>query len=266
LIAEQEQTKEQLFEFFERTFYALQYSDMESLEVMIEKILDQLFKWGFLDHENNRLKCTKLGTRVAHLYLDPLTAFEIIQMLERNPKDEMVILTILSDAAEMRPLSNVRKAEEHIIYEEFEKHDVDEEQLRAFKNAWVFNEWMQEKTDDYIFDTFGMPPGTFRTKLNIADWLLYACGEIARLTGREKLIDKMKMLRKRLKYGVKLELLPLIRIRNIGRVRARRLHDVGIKNVEDIKTAKPEVLAKILGKKVAGKIMEQLDMETQTTL
>jgi helicase len=266
LISEQERTKEQMFEFFADTFYAQQYEDMDAFEAMIEKILDKLFEWDFIDHENNRLKCTKLGERVAQLYLDPLTAFDFIKMLDRNPKDEMVLLTILSDAAEMRPLAGVKKSEEFVIYEEFEKHDVDEDQIRAFKNAWIFNEWMQEKGDDFIFDTFGMPPGTFRIKLNVADWLLYACGEIARLTKREKILDRLKMLRKRLKYGVKMELLPLIRIRNVGRVRARRLFDAGFKNVEDIKKGRPEFLVTLLGKKVAGKVMEQLGMEVQTTL
>jgi helicase len=111
-----------------------------------------------------------------------------------------------------------------------------------------------------------MPPGTFRIKLNVTDWLLYACGEIARLTKREKILDRLKMLRKRLKYGVKMELLPLIRIRNVGRVRARRLFDAGFKNVEDIKKGRPEFLVTLLGKKVAGKVMEQLGMEVQTTL
>jgi len=266
LIAEQEMTKPQLFEFFGKTFYALQYADMDSVEVIIEKVLDQLFDWGFIDHENNRFKCTKLGERVAQLYLDPLTAFEFLQMLEKNPKDEMVILTILSDAAEMRPLSGVRRSEEAIIYDEFEKYDLVDEQLRAFKNAFIFFEWMQERTDNYIFDTFGMPPGSFRTKLAVADWLLYACGEISRLTGRDKMLDKLRILRKRLKYGVKMELLPLIRIRNIGRARARKLFSNGVKSVEGIKNTRPEVLARILGKGVAGKIMKQLDMNQQTTL
>ncbi|MFH1450540.1 MAG: helix-hairpin-helix domain-containing protein, partial [archaeon] len=266
LIAEQERTKDQLFEFFSRTFYALQYSDTDALEEVIEKILDSLFDWGFIDHENNRLKCTKVGRRIAQLYLDPLTAFEFMQMLEKNQKDEMVILTILSDAAEMRPLSGVRKSEESLLYEQFEKYNLEDEQLRAFKNAWIFYEWMQEKTDDYIFDTYGMPPGTFRTKLNLVDWLLYACGEIARLTGRDKSLDKFSMLRKRLKYGVKMELLPLVRIRNIGRARARRLHDTGIKNVDDIRAAKPDVLISLIGKRTAEKIMEQLDMPMQEGL
>jgi helicase len=266
LIAEQERDKKQLFDFFGKTFYALQYEDMASLEIMIDNILDQLFKWGFMDHENNRLKCTKLGLRVAQLYLDPMTAFDFLQMLERNPSDEMVILTILSDSAEMRPLGSVRRSEEALIFEEFEKYDLGDEQLRAFKNAFIFFEWMQEKTDDFIFDTFGMPPGSFRTKLSVADWLLYACGEISRLSERDKMLDKLRMLRKRLKYGVKRELLPLIRVRNIGRARARNLFGVGIKSIEDIKNSSADVLSKVLGKKTALKIMEQLDMNTQTTL
>ena len=43
--------------------------------------------------------------------------------------------------------------------------------------------------------------------MDIADWLLYGISEIGKIVGRENLEGKVVVLRKRLKYGVKKELL-----------------------------------------------------------
>ncbi|HIJ98477.1 TPA: DEAD/DEAH box helicase [archaeon] len=264
IISQMQKTKNELYEFFEKTFYAFQYRDLSGLETIIDRILDQLFDWKFIDNsKDNRFKCTKLGLRVAQLYLDPLTAHTLIGLLNRESVDDLVLLTILSDTAEMRPLLSVRSSEELGIYEQFEKYDLEDEQIRAFKNAMIFFDWMDEKPDDFIFDRYNMPPGTMRSKLDIADWLLYSLAEIALILSREKLVPKVNLLRKRLKYGVKRELLPLIRIRDIGRVRARRLFNAGIKGIEDVRKAKPEVLEKLVGVKIAKKLIENLEIKSE---
>ncbi len=265
IISQMPKTKNELYEFFEKTFYAFQYRDLTGLETIIDRILDQLFDWKFIDYgKDNRFKCTKLGLRVAQLYIDPLTAHTLIELLNKESVDDLVLLTILSDTAEMHPLLSVRSSEELEIYEQFEKFDLEDEQIRAFKNAMIFFDWMNEKHDDYIFDKYNMPPGTLRSKLEIADWLLYSLAEISLILNRERLIPKVNLLRKRLKYGVKKELLPLTRIRDIGRVRARRLFNSRIKGIEDIRKAKPEVLTKILGKKVAQKLIENLEIKRES--
>src|SRR3989338_3459042 len=112
-------------------------------------------------------------------------------------------------------------------------------------------------------ERWNMPPGTLRTKLDIADWLLYSISEIGKIVGRENLEGKVVVLRKRLKYGVKKELLPLIRIRDIGRVRARKLFNAGIKGIEDVRKAKPELLEKLIGAKTARKLIENLEIKKE---
>ena len=262
MLAQTPLTKESLLDFFSQTFYAYQYSNLEGIETMVDKILDQLFDWKFINYSaKNRFDCTPLGRRVAQLYLDPLTAHDLLELLKKKVPDDMILLTILSDTAEMRPLATVRRSEELEIYEQFGKYDLKEEQLRAFKNAMVFFEWMNEVTDDKLFDKYSIAPGTLRTKLDIADWLLYATAELSRLTKRDKIIPKTEALRKRLKYGVKMELLPLVRIRNIGRVRARKLFSHGYKNIEDIKAANPKKIADLIGSKIAEKIFTNLDIK-----
>ena len=69
-------------------------------------------------------------------------------------------------------------------------------------------------------------------------------------------------LRLRLRYGVKEELLALIRLQDIGRVRARKLHNNKIRDIKDVKNADIAVLTQILGKQVALSVKKQVGQET----
>ncbi len=261
VIAECPVTRDKLFDFFGDTFYAYQYGNIERISNLLDRVLDNLFEWKFIDYDSkNKFKPTKLGNRIAQLYLDPYTAHSLIKLLSKKLPDDIILLTLLSDTAEMRPLRGVRNSETE-VYDQFEKYDLKEDQLKAFKNAVVFFDWINEASDDKIFDKYGIPPGTLRTKLNIADWLLYACSEIAKIKRRKKLIPKINALRKRLKYGVRKELLPLVRVRNIGRVRARKLYQAGIKNIKDLRKAEQKKLEKLLGKKISKKVKKAVEKD-----
>ena len=61
--------------------------------------------------------------------------------------------------------------------------------------------------------------------------------------------------------GVKEELLPLVRIENIGRIRARILFRNKIRDIKDIKNADLSTLTRLLGEKVALSVKKQLGQE-----
>ena len=86
-------TRGSLMDFFGRTFYAHQYRDMTALERELDKVLGMLQKSGFIEtggdgkknfgefvqasslgSDDGAIKPTKIGKRVAELYIDPLTA------------------------------------------------------------------------------------------------------------------------------------------------------------------------------------------------
>ncbi|RLJ04068.1 MAG: hypothetical protein DRP18_05185, partial [Candidatus Aenigmatarchaeota archaeon] len=69
----------------------------------------------------------------------------------------------------------------------------------------------------------------------------------------------MKKIRIRVKYGVKEELLPLVRLRGIGRVRARMLYNNGITSIEKLRKIPLESLEKLTGKALAKQIKEQVE-------
>ena len=71
-------------------------------------------------------------------------------------------------------------------------------------------------------------------------------------------LPALNKLRKRLKYGVKEELIMLTELRGIGRVRARRLFSAGIRTIGDVKNVDIEDLKKIIPEKVALLVKEEL--------
>ena len=72
-------------------------------------------------------------------------------------------------------------------------------------------------------------------------------------------------LRIRLKFGVREELLGLLRLKNIGRVRARKLYYNKIKTIEDVKKCDLMKLVQILGKKIAIDVKEQVGIKVDVS-
>lgn len=258
LLAQEMLTKDELYSFFEDTFYSFQYGSGFKFESIINNVLDSLFEWGFIIEESLRFRPTRLGQRIAELYIDPLTAHELIELFGRGIREDIILMTALADSGEMHPLGGIRKSEGALIYSEFEKYDMEEEQLRAFRMALILSDWMNEKTEDRLFLDYGVAPGILRHKLAIADWLLFSCREICVLINEKEAAKRCAKLRNRLKYGVREELLPLVRLRNIGRIRARRLYNAGIKDVGALKETNPEKIEAILGRAIGKKVEAQL--------
>jgi len=278
--------EKEIIGFFKKTFWAFQFRDMEKLRVIIHKMIGLLLDWGFiessagsedfqsaLDLENNKYKASIIGKRVAELYIDPYTADFVIGCLKRAKEEtrSLSLLLVLSNTLEMRPLLSVRVKDEEMIDKVLLKHS-DELLMsvpncyepfydgfqRAVKTAMVFEEWVNEKDEETLLEEFGIRPGEIRVKLERADWLLYAAEEIAKLMKPRPPVKELIKLRLRLKYGVKEQLLPLVRLEGIGRARARKLYFYGIKDLGDVKRASVSKLISVLGKKVGEDVKRQV--------
>ncbi|RLE99485.1 MAG: ATP-dependent DNA helicase, partial [Thermoprotei archaeon] len=79
------------------------------------------------------------------------------------------------------------------------------------------------------------------------EWLVYAASELARLLGMDERFKELRVLRERVKHGVKAELLELTSIEGIGRVRARALYAHGFRSLLDIVKADERELARVPG-------------------
>ncbi|MDO8741391.1 MAG: helicase-related protein [Candidatus Woesearchaeota archaeon] len=279
-------TKIQIMEFFEKTFWAFQFKDMEKLEAIILRMLGLLEEWKFIKSsakedfksanalENESYDATLIGKRVAELYIDPLTAHHLITCLKNSSVvtvHSFSLLQIISHTLEMRPLLTVKTKEWDEVQEKLASYENNllekeptlyeeeyDEYLNSVKTALFFEEWVNEKNEEYLLEQYNIRPGETRAKLNIADWLLYASEELSRILEIKPMLKEILKLRFRLKYGVKEELLPLMKLKHIGRARGRMLFNNGIKDIADVKKADLTALTQILGSNTAIDIKKQV--------
>ena len=295
-------TRKDLMDFFFRTFYAHQYKDLGAMEGIIDKVLTMLGDFGFIETsvtskkkrsdnpfrqaseligggDPEVLKPTLIGRRVSELYIDPLTANHIITHLNRCRRETgfFPLVHMLCNAMEMKPLASIKKAEEEDVesfiaseerallmnvpnsysweYEEFQ---------RSIKTAMIFNDWSDELGEDVIMERRGVSPGELHARLERMDWMLYSAQELALLLGHKELLNQIRKARLRVKHGIREELLPFIRLKGIGRVRARKLWSSNIRSIADLRKAPLPALAGILGEKTAADIRQQLGSEDTT--
>ncbi|MBI3027375.1 hypothetical protein HYY70_04630 [Candidatus Woesearchaeota archaeon] len=281
-------TKKQLFEFFDKTFYAHQFKDLRKLHSTISKVIDLLDEWELIIRSGNdfsgadelddeKYKTTLIGKRVAELYIDPLTAHFVITCM-RNASDKRIdafsFLQMISHTLELRPLLKVGIREydkiqesmlelsDFLLENEPSMYEPEyEDFLNSVKTALMFKQWVNEQDEEFLLEEFNIRPGELRSKLDVADWLLYGTEEISKILHYQSLIKEIVKLRLRLRYGVKEELLPLVRLENIGRVRARILYRNRLRDIKDLKNADLSTLTQLLGEKVALSVKKQLGQE-----
>ncbi|WP_144904633.1 DEAD/DEAH box helicase [Halobellus captivus] len=75
-------TRGELLEFLERTLYATQTDESGRLERVTDDVLAYLERNEFIERGDDSLSATGVGHTVSRLYLDPMTAAEIIDGLE----------------------------------------------------------------------------------------------------------------------------------------------------------------------------------------
>ena len=119
-------------------------------------------------------------------------------------------------------------------------------------------DWMNELGEDKILDMYGIAPGELYTKLKSAEWMFYSASELAKLLNNRVVANHMNKMKLRIRHGIKEELLKLVRIKGIGRVRARKLFRNNLKDVSDIKKIDISSLSYIIGKKTAVDLKKQV--------
>jgi helicase len=261
-------------DFFSKTFYAKQFGNLHELLNKIRTITEQLCEMGFVEGTETEFRATKLGARVSELYLDPISAFSIVQGLKskRNFSD-FFYLFMFSNASELFPWLPVSRKKEPEIWEQASSRegelgiDLAREQffdfdlLKKFNSALMLEAWINEKPEQLLLGDFNVQPGILYGKLAVCDWLAYSSLELAKLIGAENHFAALAKIRKRLKHGIKEELVNLCEVRGIGRVRARRLWRANIRSVSELKKVDLKDLQRILGEKVAEKIKEALEIK-----
>ena len=120
---------------------------------------------------------------------------------------------------------------------------------------------MNEASDTILSGNIGVEPGDMYRMVETAEWLLYSLGEIARIIGRIDIVHEINILKLRVKFGIKTELIPLIQFEGVGRIRARALYNRGIVNAEKLAETSESKLAAIskVGPVLARKLKHQVN-------
>ncbi len=267
-------TLDELRSIFLSTFYAYTFMDSNKIEQNIESALKTLIEKELITITNNRFTPTLVGKRISELYLDPLTGISFLEAINRKHKllTDFSILSLVMNTLEAKPLLSVRQKEMDSISEELIHHeseflfippniyDVDYENfLSSFKTSLMLLDWINEYSEEYILEKYSAKPGDLFSKIEIADWLIYALSELARIKGNREIQAKCQEVRLRLKYGVKKELLFLTQFKGIGRVYARRIYNKGYRSLALLKKASFNELYSIIKKKnIALSLAQQL--------
>jgi len=267
-------SEESLMKFFRKTFYSFQYRDTAAIEEKIADILGQLVEWGFIEYVNGRVIPTRMGRKVSELYIDPMTAHKFIGYLgaaAEKEHDHLSFLHAVCSAREMEPKLSpkttefvdiaglISRRERMFLQDVPEEWDAEfDDFVRSLKTAMLFEAWMDEQSDDKILTEFKVAPGEMRNRLDTTDWLVYSMQEIGLLLGHKELLNEIRKLRVRLRYGIKEELIPLVRLDQVGRLRARKLFKSGFKTLDSLRKAPQESIARVVGPKVAAAIKKQV--------
>jgi helicase len=80
-------SREGLLEFLDATLYATQTGDDGRLSTVTDTVLDYLEANDFIEREDETIRATNIGHTVSRLYLDPMSAAEIIDGLRYAEED-----------------------------------------------------------------------------------------------------------------------------------------------------------------------------------
>ncbi len=257
--------------FFSKTLYFHQFGKSKEFFLGLTGLLGELEQMGFVESSPQKISATRVGRRVSELYLDPFAAKAIIDSLCESKKAGVFsYLFLLADCGELSPLLAVPRSSQALLWGELEERKgemlcdpelkvfEDQDFLRKFFTARLLEEWVDEKGSRGVSEEFNALPGILRSKLDRADWLLYSCSELAGLLGLVRHLPSLQKLRRRVKHGVKEELLALCEVRGIGRVRARRLFRAGISGIAELRKVDTQKLSGMIGESTALSVKKQL--------
>ena len=256
-------TEEELFAFFNRTFFAFT-GDVHTIRGKVLEVLEFLAKEDFITRHDGFLKATFFGKRTSDLYIDPLSAVKMRDSLHQARDDRFFHLWTICTTPDM-PKLYLRRGDYAWVEQKIEEADLTfpvedyDFFLAEVKTASLLDDWSTERTEEEVTKKFGVGPGDIRRMTDQAEWLLYSMAELGRIFNKKK-VRALTRLTIQVQYGVKEELLELISLRGVGRVRGRALFQRGFKTLKDLQKANPNDLARIptIGSTLAGKIKEQV--------
>ncbi|HJJ68839.1 MAG TPA: ATP-dependent DNA helicase [Methanocorpusculum sp.] len=248
-------TRDEVSAFMEQSFYASQKAVHRRLDRNVNKALEFLTNAEMIDELGGVFSYTGFGSLSSRLYLAPESALMIKDVLtehsgaEFSPFGILHMLCMTPDMFRFYLKAADEKLVDKIIgnrCDEIWYEECTEEFFAAVKTAAVVEEWASEVSEEMISERFGVGGGDIHAAVENLKWLLHAAKRIAHEFA-PSLEKEMSVLEMRVANGVKEELIPLISLKGIGRVRARRLFARGITNPAELLASSKADLVSVLG-------------------
>jgi helicase len=276
VIASQEANKlSDIVKFFSSTFAAMKMGE-KVLEKKITQVLDLLEELNMVKsrafNEMRVFTSTRLGIATTMLYIDPLTTALVVEGLRRVQKaGELYYLALIGmspDFADVNIGRGVRRAQEELVESysasgllpdnelEYIFSDPKVDWVRGAVIGMVLRDWIDEVPERRILESYGIEAGDLRVIKETGEWLTYATAVIAQTLSMQDHASTLFKLLERVKHGVREDALELVKIRYVGRVRARTMISHGIKSVSDV-IAKESLIRRLFGDGWGEKIVAE---------
>ena len=235
IVAEPGITADALQRFFDGTLGGAQMGRME-----MTWPLRDLERLGMVETYGKRYSATRLGEITNRLYLDPETAVRFLEVAESatGGQHTLTFLHEVMSCSEFFPVLPLRAAQRDAAYELVERYGdqavwyVDPEDVS--RSLLGLFGWINEESEQVISERYGVESGDTHRAVESARWLLRSMADIATYARLPDVRKELETLRARVVYGVREELVPLVPIRDVGRVRARALYRAGARSPSDV--------------------------------
>lgn len=258
--------KEEILEFFMQTLGGLQSRKL-TIKFALDISLRFLSSEFLVVKKGERYAATEFGKKTSMLYIDPLTATYFRDAIENVSQDRthtFGFLHLISNCEEFFPKFALRNKDYEAASLLIENHKSELlepiSEYDCSRSLLALQAWIAESSELSLSDSLGIESGDMHRMVENANWLCYCLREISKHVERADLLEELDNLAKRIVYGIREELLDLVRIKGIGRVRARVLYKHKIKNLEDLAKIPVNKLAEIdkIGSTLADNIKSEL--------
>ncbi len=257
---------EEVIDFFAKTLSGFQ-ERKSTIKFKIQITLRYLESENLIKQKGGRFIATEFGKKTSTLYIDPLTAVffkKTLEQISKGRKHTIGILHAITRCEDFFPKFSLRNKDYELVSTLLENHaDQLIESISEYdcnRSLLAMYYWINESTEIFLSDNIGIESGDMHRMTETADWLIHAFNDLAKLEKLDSVIDELNVLRTRVTYGIKDELTDLVKVKGIGRVRARLLYKNGIKTLDELESIPVEKLAKIdkIGPVIAENIKTHL--------
>jgi ATP-dependent DNA helicase len=263
-------THSELTAFMNRSYYFHEHRQSHLIQRAVNSALRFLVEAEMVLEIGEHLGATEFGSLVSRLYIDPRSAACIVTTIgKRTDYADIGLLQIICSTPDM-PHLYVRNMDRPQLDRMISEHndglwlpmpsdeDKAEEYFRAIKTAMLLQDWTDELPEAVICERYAVGPGDVYGLVESVNWLLHATAELSRMFV-PRFHAQIREYEICMKNGIRRELLPLVKLRGIGRVRARRLFNNGITSPDAVLAAGLASVTRIIGRGIAEQIFTQLE-------